>query len=128
MNIDPKMISLAESTIDNLMAQVKGIRAVVISTEDGFEVAARVENTAQVSRLAAIAGSLTALGAVAGEESQLGICDNVIIGAENGCLIMLQVRCPQIELILSVVTGKDVIVGQALYFAKQAAQAMEHAQ
>ena len=109
------------------MAQVKGIRAVVISTEDGFEVAARVENTAQVSRLAAIASSLTALGAVAGDESQLGKCDNVIIGAENGCLIMLQVRCAHIELILSVITGKDVIVGQALYFAKQAVQALEQA-
>jgi predicted regulator of Ras-like GTPase activity (Roadblock/LC7/MglB family) len=126
MTIDPQIKALAESTIDKLMAQVKGIRAVVVSTEDGFEVAARVENTAQVSRLAAIASSLTALGAVAGEESQLGVCDNVIIGAENGCLIMLQVRCPTIELILSVVTGKEAIVGQALYFAKQAVQALEH--
>lgn len=127
MTIDPAIKALSESTIAELMAQVRGIRAVVISTEDGFEVAARVENTAQVTRLAAIASSLTALGAVAGEESQLGICDNVIIGAENGCLIMLQVRCPGIELILSVVTGKDVIVGQALYFAKQGVKALEQA-
>lgn len=125
MTIDPHLQALAETAIANLMAQVKGVRAVVISTEDGFEVAARVENTAQVSRLAAIAGSLTALGAVAGEESQLGICDNVIIGAQNGCLIMLQARCQKIELILSVVAGKEVIVGQALYFAKQAVQALE---
>ena len=127
MTIDPKIKALAESTIEDLMAQVKGIRAVVISTEDGFEVAARVENTAQVSRLAAIAGSLTALGAVAVDESQLGTCDNVIIGAENGCLIMLQMRGPKIELSLSVITGKDVIVGQALYFAKQAAQELAQA-
>ncbi len=125
MNIDPQLKALAESTIGTLMGQVKGIRAVVVSTEDGFEVAARVENTAHVSRLAAIASSLTALGAVAGEESQLGICDSVIIGAENGCLMMLQVRRRDSELILSVVAGKDIIVGQALYFAKQAAQALE---
>ncbi|GAA4013062.1 roadblock/LC7 domain-containing protein [Actimicrobium antarcticum] len=124
MTIDPHIKTAADLTIATLMSQVKGIRAVVISTEDGFEVAARVENTAQVTRLAAIASSLTALGAVAGEESQLGACENVIIGAKNGCLIMLQARTPHIDLILSVITNNDVIVGQALYFSKQAVQAL----
>lgn len=120
MTIDPKIQAAAESAIDQLMAQVKGIKAVVISTEDGFEIAARVENTALVTRLSAIASSLTALGAVAGEESQLGACENVVIGAENGHLIMLQARNAQADLVLSVITGKEAVIGQALYFAKQA--------
>ena len=92
MNTTPRLRLAAESAIDTLMREIKGVKAVVISTEDGLELAARVENTAQVARLSAIASSLAALGAVAGEESQLGQCDNVAIEATHGHILMLQAR------------------------------------
>ncbi|SEJ56038.1 MULTISPECIES: roadblock/LC7 domain-containing protein [unclassified Variovorax] len=127
MNITPQIKLAAESAIDTLMSEIKGVKAVVISTEDGLELAARVENTAQVARLSAIASSLAALGAVAGEESDLGDCDNVTIEATHGHILMLQARHPELTLIVSVVTGKDAIIGQVLYFAKQATLALQHA-
>jgi len=127
MNITPKINLAAESAIDTLMREIKGVKAVVISTEDGLELAARVENTAQVARLSAIASSLAALGAVAGEESDLGDCDNVTIEATHGHILMLQARHPEVTLIMSVVAGKEAIIGQVLYFAKQAALALQHA-
>ncbi|PIF74251.1 hypothetical protein CLU95_1372 [Variovorax sp. 54] len=127
MNITPRIRLAAESAIDTLMREIKGVKAVVISTEDGLELAARVENTAQVARLSAIASSLAALGAVAGEESQLGHCDNVTIEATHGHILMLQARHPEMTLIVSVVTGREAIIGQVLYFAKQATQLLQHA-
>ncbi|RIX80258.1 roadblock/LC7 domain-containing protein [Acidovorax cavernicola] len=127
MNITPRIRLAAESAIDTLMREIKGVKAVVISTEDGLELAARVENTAQVARLSAIASSLAALGAVAGEESQLGHCDNVTIEAANGHILMLQARHPEMTLIVSVVTGREAIIGQVLYYAKQATQLLQHA-
>ena len=72
MTIDPNLQRACDRSLDELMLEIKGIKAVVVSTEDGFEVAARVENTAQVARLSAMASSLAALGAMAGEESQIG--------------------------------------------------------
>ena len=51
MSIAPDLQRASEEALDELMAQVKGVKAIVIATEDGFEVAARVQNTAQVSRL-----------------------------------------------------------------------------
>ena len=127
MQITPRIKLAAESAIDTLMREIKGVKAVVISTEDGMERAARVENTAQVARLSAIASSLAALGAVAGEESNLGACDNVTIEATHGHILMLQARHPEIALIVSVVTGKDAIIGQVLYFAKQATLSLQQA-
>ncbi|WP_198086132.1 roadblock/LC7 domain-containing protein [Variovorax sp. E3] len=127
MQITPRIKLAAESVIDTLMREIKGVKAVVISTEDGLELAARVENTAQVARLSAIASSLAALGAVAGEESNLGDCDNVSIEATHGHILMLQARHPELTLIVSVVTGKDAIIGQVLYFAKQATLSLQHA-
>ncbi|MET3492975.1 roadblock/LC7 domain-containing protein [Variovorax boronicumulans] len=127
MNIAPRIKLAAESAIETLMREIKGVKAVVISTEDGFELASRVENTAQVARLSAIASSLAALGAVACEESNLGRCDNVTIEATHGHILMLQARHEEMTLIVSVVTGKDAIIGQVLYFAKQATLLLQHA-
>lgn len=127
MALSPAIQSAAHAAIDTLMAEVKGIKAVMIATEDGFEVAAKVENTAQVSRLAAMASSLAALGAVAGEESGLGLCDSVLIEAAHGYILMLQSRRPEVGLILSVITSREAVMGQALYLTRKAAQTLEKA-
>lgn len=127
MVIEPKLARAAENAADLLMRDVKGVRAVVVSTEDGFEVAARVENTAQIARLSAMASSLAALGALAGEESRLGACDSLVMEAAEGYIAILQVRRADVTLIMSVVTGRDAVVGQVLYFSKQAARALENA-
>ena len=65
MTIHPNLQRACDRALDELMLDIKGIKAVVVSTEDGFEVAARVENTAQIARLSAMASSLAALGAMA---------------------------------------------------------------
>lgn len=115
----------AREAAAQLMREIKGVKAVLVSTEDGFEVAAQVENTAQISRLSAMASSLAALGALAGEESRLGACDSLVMEATDGFIAILQIRRQEITLILSVVTGRDAIIGQVLYFSKQVAQALQ---
>ena len=117
----------AEQATAQLLREVKGVKAVLVSTEDGFEVAAQVENTAQVSRLSAMASSLAALGALAGEESRLGACDSLVMQATDGMIAILQIRRPDITLILSVVTGRDAIIGQVLYASRQMAQTLQKA-
>lgn len=127
MTIEPKLVRAANNATDLLMQDIKGVKAVLVSTEDGFEIAARVENTAQIARLSAMASSLAALGALAGEESHLGACDSLVMEASEGFIAILQVRRADVSLIMSVVTGRDAVVGQVLYFSKQAARALERA-
>ncbi len=125
--IDANLQRAADATVQTVMDNIKGAVAVVISTEDGFEVSARTENTAQVARLSAMASSLAALGAIAGEESNLGACDSLVIEARDGHIVMLQARRADVSLILSVVTRRDAIMGQTLYYARQAARVLEQA-
>ena len=127
MTIDPNLQRACSTTLDELMQEIKGIKAVVVSTEDGFEVAARVENTAQVARLSAMASSLAALGAMAGEESRLGICESIVMQAAQGLIAITQVRRADVSLIISVVTGSDAVTGQVLYFSKKAARSLQGA-
>lgn len=125
MTLEPNLRRAAAEAVETLMTQVRGAKASVISTEDGFEVAARVQNTAEVARLSAMASSMAALGAMAGEESNLGACRNVLIESEDGHIVMLQARRDDVSLVLSVVAGRDAIIGQVLYFSRQAALALE---
>lgn len=125
MDINPLLKMAAARACAELMGQIKAAKAVVISTEDGFEVASKVENNAQVARLSAMASSLAALGVLAGEESGLGNCASVMMEADAGYLAILQVRRPDASLIISVVTGRDAVAGQVIYFSKQAARALE---
>lgn len=127
MTIDPRLQRACDRALDELMAEIKGIKAVVVSTEDGFEVAARVENTAQIARLSAMASSLAALGAMAGEESHLGVCESLVMQAAEGLIAIMQVRRADVSLIVSVVTGRDAVTGQVLYFSKKAATALQTA-
>ena len=127
MIIAPQLKTACDRALDELMQEVKGIKAVVVATEDGFEVAARVENTAQVARLSAMASSLAALGAMAGEESRLGVCESMVMEAADGFIAIVQVRRADVTLIISVVTGRDAVVGQLLYFSKKAAATLQAA-
>ena len=126
-SISAHLKSACDRALNELMQEVKGIKAVVVATEDGFEVAARVENTAQVARLSAMASSLAALGAMAGEESRLGVCHSLVMEAAEGFIAIVQVRRPDVSLIVSVVAGRDAVVGQLLYFSKQAARSLQDA-
>ena len=121
MNVDPIIKQKAQDAVDLIMREVKGAKAVVIATEDGFEVASRAENTAQTSRLSAMASSFSALGTLVGEESQLGECNSVIIDASEGLILILQVRLASVVLTMCVITGRDAVTGQVLYFSKPAA-------
>lgn len=127
MTIHPNLQRACERALDELMLDIKGVRASVVSTEDGFEVAARVENTAQISRLSAMASSLAALGAMAGEESRLGLCESLVMQAAEGFIAIIQIRRADVSLILSVVTGADAVTGQVLYFSKKAARTLKDA-
>lgn len=119
-SVNSALVSSAKAVAASLMSDIKGLRGVVVSTEDGFELAACIENTAQVSRLAAMASSLAALGALAGEESNLGSCDSLVMQASQGYLAIVQVQRADVCLILSIVAGPDAVLGQVLYQARKA--------
>lgn len=115
----------AQAVVDDVVKVVKGVQAVVIATDDGFEVAARVENMGQISRLSAMSSSLAALGVLAGSESRLGGCEVVMVKADLGMLIVLPIYHSQGGLIMSIVATSEAIAGQVLYFSQQAAATLQ---
>ena len=109
------------------MTEITGAVAVVISTADGFEVAARARDTSQSSRLSAMASSIAAIGAVIGEETLTGACRGIFIEADSGRIVMVEIRHPEHVLILTVVTDEQALLGAVTYSARQTALELANA-
>lgn len=115
------LVRSCQHQVQQLMEQITGLTAVVISTSDGFELAnASRGNTASPAKLAAMACSISALGLMAGEEGHVGQCQNITIEADEGVIVILAIPHAQFPLILSLVATRDTLLGQALYLAKRA--------
>ena len=106
------------------MSEITGAVAIVISTADGFEVAARARDAAQSSRLSAMASSIAAIGAVIGEETMTGACRGIFIEADMGQIVMVEIRHPEHVLILTIVTDARALLGAVTYSARQTALAL----
>ena len=127
INVSTKFTEVADAHVERLMAEISGAVAVVISTADGFEVAARARDSAQSSRLSAMASSIAAIGAVIGDETLTGACKGIFIEADNGQIVMVEIRHPEHALILTVVTDAQALLGAVTYSARQTALALAKA-
>jgi predicted regulator of Ras-like GTPase activity (Roadblock/LC7/MglB family) len=110
----------AENELNELMHALDGLTAGVIATSDGFEVAARAKAGVEVSKLAAMACSISALGAMVGVESEIGQYQNVIVEADEGYVVIIDIPHPQYPMILNLVAARNEVLGQVLYLAKRA--------
>ncbi len=115
----------AQKIIENLRSQTAGVTAIVVSSEDGFEVASIAESEASSSRIAAMASSMSALGGLAAQESGLGASRTVLMEAEAGLVVMVQAFHAKATLTVTTVADKASIMGQVLFACRGAARELE---
>lgn len=124
MKISSALSKAAKKQVDALMENVSGVMAVVISSGDGFDVAAQARDPNQVARMAAMASSMSAIASVISQETMLGGHRGVTINIERGYVMMVEVHHPETPLILSVVADANAVLGQLNYLAREAAAAL----
>src|SRR6185436_17858229 len=73
-----------QALIDQLVAGQQQITGALVSTVDGFEIAARLGSTISAAKLAAMTSSLLALGEAVSIEGGVENCMNVVIEASAG--------------------------------------------
>lgn len=121
MTLQPHLTLLAEKALETLMSEVHGAVSAVLSTVDGFAVAARTDSAEQGSRLAAMASSISAICSVVGEETEVGAHRSISIESEHGYVVMVNIAHAVQPMILNLVANKSAVLGQMIYFARQAA-------
>lgn len=119
LTIDEQARVLCERMADRLLRDVKGVRAVIVTTGDGLQLACRVEPGDDPARLSAVAGSLAALGDLGSTEARLGTCRHVCIEAEGGHVVLCQARSEALDVVVCVAGGTTSGLGQMLYTTRQ---------
>lgn len=126
---DKRTTDACERVVDQLLREVKGARAVIVTTGDGLQLACRVPAEDDPARLAAVASSLAALGELGSNEAHLGACRHVCIEAEGGHVVLCQAHSDVIDVVVCVAGGATSGLGQMLYttrhFATQLAAELD---
>jgi uncharacterized protein len=102
----------------------KGVTAAVVATADGFDVASHAGTGTDVQKIAAMASSMGAIGAVVGEESKVGACKSIIIEAVDGFVVMVEIKHASYALILTIVAETSSVLGQLVYDARETAKSI----
>lgn len=119
MSIAEPLRQRSEQMLDELLQSLPGLNSAVLASSDGFEVAARGCAADEVGKLAAMACSISAIGAMAGSESGIGQYRSLIIKADEGFILIMEVPTPDYPMILNLVAARNELLGQALYMAQR---------
>lgn len=112
-------VEIAKRELDQLVESTPGIGMTVLTTADGFEVAAaNVQTALPDGKLAAIASSIHSLGAAIATETGIGICQNVTVEGLGGVIFLVEVPEQKNGLLLAVVAKRDAVLGHLMWSAK----------
>jgi predicted regulator of Ras-like GTPase activity (Roadblock/LC7/MglB family) len=107
------IVDKARFAADALVAAIGVNSAVVISTEDGFDLAHAGGRATEPARLAAMMSSFAAVGAAASQEADIGVPRCMVVESTQGRLV---VRCMQVggePIVVMLLTDKNVLLGLA---------------
>jgi uncharacterized protein len=119
--------SAAQGQAQSILSDVNGVAAVVIATVDGFDIASAVTGGTDPARVAAMASSISALGAVVSQEAGLGRSRSVTITTEAGFAFVSTVHRNDVSLVVNVIGGERAILAQVVYRCGECVRALEAA-
>ncbi len=99
----------------------RSLRGLAVVTPDGFEVAALVDDSSDVRKLAAIASSLHAVAHAATVENRLGAHRTALVEADNGILAITAFRLHGQALLLVQLGTRDAMPGTLYVNARDVA-------
>lgn len=120
----PTHRSECQPLLDALCRENADIRGALVSTVDGFEIAARVDTSVSPKKLAAMTSSLLALGEAISNESSVGQCRDLVIEASAGLLLMMDVPSTTRRSVLTVLCNETAMLGRVRWAAREARAAI----
>ena len=101
--------------IEALVALQPEISGVLVSTVDGFEIASKLAPDLSAAKLSAMTSSLLALAEAMCSETAGGSCRDLVIDAEAGRILLMELPHRDQKLVLAVLCTNKVTLGQVLW-------------
>jgi hypothetical protein len=128
LKLPPSVRGLARQEAEALLGEVSGVAAVVVATVDGFEVGSAVRNGLDVSRVAALASSIAAIGEVVSGEARLGASRSITVNTESGFAVVHSAPRRDLGLVINIISGSDAVLAQVNWRAAAMARRLEAAE
>ena len=110
--------AICQERIDTLLQAHPEISGAIVSTVDGFDVAAALRGNLSAAKLSAMTSTLLALGGAVTSESDVGECRDIVIEASSGRVLLMDIPHVTRKLLLMVLCGRGVTLGQVLWAAR----------
>ena len=114
--------ALCQKHLDALLDAYPEISGALVSSIDGFEIAGRLRPSLSPATLSAMTSSQLALGEAICGEAAIGACLNVVIEADQGRVLMLDIPNGSRKLLLTVLCGDNAPLGSVLWPVRRCAQ------
>lgn len=114
--------ALCQKHLDALLDAYPEISGALVSSIDGFEIAGRLRPSLSPATLSAMTSSQLALGEAICGEAAIGACLNVVIEADQGRVLMLDIPNRRRKLLLTVLCGDNAPLGSVLWPVRRCAQ------
>lgn len=124
MNVDDGLRALGRRVAEDLLEKLSEARAVVVATEDGFELAFATRESLEASRIAAMTSSIAAICDSVSRETGLGSTRSFVVDASGGFLVMRGVQNGQVRLVLSTLTRNGALLGMVMNAVGESARAL----
>ncbi len=125
--LSPSLLRVAERETKLVLAELVGIKAVVIASVDGFDVASASTDNVDPVRIAAMASSIAAIGSVVAHEAALGAPTNIMINSTMGFVQVFNVDRPDVQLIVNIVSDSSGVLAQVAYRGRLMAKSLQSA-
>ncbi len=120
---------MEHKTLDALfkkLIEFNDIKAVSLSTVDGFTIHAKVQGKYPIEddKLSAVVSSLSSLSDAASQQIINAQLVNTVIETQNGDILIVKTRYKGKKMVLCIITGAKQNLGKARYYAIKLAEAI----
>ncbi len=110
----------ANGILHDLIYSTSGIDGVLLASVDGFEVNSIFRKKYDAGKLSAVGSSILALVQAFTSAAHLSNCRSILLDTEDGKMMLSAVANKNQPMILTIITGQQVMLGQIIHSMSKA--------
>jgi uncharacterized protein len=122
---DPAVVRDATLHLESFANANTGVLLTVLTTSDGFEVAAHPADSATAARIAAMSSSIQALSEALAREAGLSANRSLILETDTGTVVVVGLTETSPKMSLAVVATGTELLGKLLWATRNLCKALE---
>ena len=122
---DAALVRAAALHLETFANTNAGVLLAVLTSSDGFEVAAHPADSATTARIAAMTSSIQALSEALAREAGLSGSRSLMVETETGTVLVIGLTASSLRMSLAVVATSSELLGKLLWASRNLCKTLE---